>query len=369
MVVMLLAAASSVHTMRWARGLSAAGIEVHLVSQHPLLEEIGSGVSVHITSFRGVAGYLTMIPWVKKLLREVRPDLVNAHYASGYATTARFLMYRPWLLSVWGSDVYLFPYKSILHKWLIVANLESADAVASTSHCMAVQVKKVAPEIRDVYITPFGVDIESFALTISNKADSEKSDQLVVGTVKGLSHVYGIDILIRAFALVKKSLGEAGAKSVLLRLVGSGPDADSLKQLAESLGVGESVTFVGYVCPADVPVELNRMDVFVALSRSESFGVAAIEAGAAGLPVVVSDAEGLSEVVVDGETGLVVPREDPAAAAAAISLLISDGALRKRLGDAGKLHVTEKYSWGACIDNMVDIYQEIIANSKLRDSN
>ena len=367
MIVALLSSASSIHTIRWANGLNSAGVTVHLISQHILVESVDSGVHVHSFPFLGAAGYFLMVPGVRKLLREIQPDLVNAHYASGYATTARLVGYRPWLLSVWGSDVYLFPYKSYLHRWWVTSNLKSADVVASTSCCMVEQIKSLAPTLDSIYVTPFGVELDVFPDNSLITCGKEQGNQLVIGTVKSMSQVYGIDILIRAFAIVVEKLEGNGAAEVLLRLVGGGKDLDELKHLAKSLGVSELITFVGQVAYAEVPVELSRMDVFVALSRSESFGVAAIEAGAAGLPVVVSDVGGLPEVVIDGETGLVVPRENPEAAAEAILKLIGDEAFRGRLGSNGRAHVAKHYSWPACVETLVGVFQKTVQISDTKE--
>jgi glycosyltransferase involved in cell wall biosynthesis len=98
----------------------------------------------------------------------------------------------------------------------------------------------------------------------------------------------------------------------------------------------------------------------VALSRadSESFGVAVIEASACGLPVVVSDAGGLPEVVRDGITGAVVPRDNPAQAAAAILSLMRDAAERQQWGQAGRSHVMEHYEWNVCVDRMLGVLDD-----------
>jgi L-malate glycosyltransferase len=148
-----------------------------------------------------------------------------------------------------------------------------------------------------------------------------------------------------------------------LLIVGDGPQRDELVQLAAQLGITERTRFVGAVAHSDVPHWLHQLDIYAAPSRldSESFGVAVIEAGACGLPVAVSDAGGLPEVVVDGETGLVVPRDDVPALQAALKRLVLDAALRDRLGAAGRLHVEREYEWGRCVDLMERCYADTIA--------
>ncbi|GAE70509.1 dolichol-phosphate mannosyltransferase [Cutibacterium acnes JCM 18909] len=93
---------------------------------------------------------------------------------------------------------------------------------------------------------------------------------------------------------------------------------------------------------------------------SESFGVAIIEAGACGLPAVVSDADGPAEVVEDGVTGLIVPRGDVIASATALMQLVDDVELRRRMGRAGRDHVVETYSWEHSLDLMEQAYRDTI---------
>lgn len=365
MKIALLSGASSIHTIRWANGLHAAGHEVHVITQHPAIDPFAEGVAVHQFPFLGVFGYFTIVPAVRKLLAGLNPDVVNAHYASGYATTARLVGFHPWLLSVWGSDVYDFPYKSSLHKWLVKNNLMAADQVASTSHCMAKQTRTLAPELPGLAITPFGVDLSAYKDITPEPA--QPKPKLVIGTVKTMKPKYGIDTLIESFALLLKRLNADDWEDIPeleLRLVGGGKQIPDLKLLARRLGVEDKVNFVGHVSHTQVPQELAELDVYVALSRldSESFGVAIIEASAAGRPVVVSDAGGLPEVTIDGETGFVVPRENPEAASSALEQLVMDAELRHRMGKAGQRHVAQHYSWSACVNTMLGIYQNTIDN-------
>ncbi|WP_296205413.1 glycosyltransferase [Psychrobacter sp. UBA3962] len=366
MKIALLSGASTIHTIRWANGLAAAGVEVHLISQHPVLEALDPKVKTYIFKYRGVIGYFTMVPKVKKLLKKIKPDLVNAHYASGYATTARLVGYHPWVLSVWGSDVYDFPYKSPLHGKLVQDNLLYADQLASTSICMAQQTQSLIPSRDlDITITPFGVDTKYYDSLTTPLSEKTNDTSIVIGTVKTLAPKYGIDTLINAFALILKSLANTHPnieKKLKLRIVGDGPQKEELKNLAEQLRIKDRVDFVGRVNSKNVPYELDKFDIYVALSRldSESFGVAIIEAGAAGRPVVVSDAGGLPEVVIDGTTGFVVPRESPKAAADAITKLVLEKHLRINMGNAGKEHVSSNYDWTKCIDIMIDLYKQTI---------
>lgn len=358
MKVVLLAPADVIHTQRWVEALAARGLELVLATQHadgPW--RAPSGVRMVVLPYRGTLGYFGNVPALRRLLRDERPDLLNAHYASGYGTTAALAGFRPWLLSVWGSDVYDFPNECRLKGWWLRRNLRGADAVASTSEAMSRQVRALVPTLHEVAVTPFGIDTARFVPA------PRVHTGLVIGTVKKLEPKYGIDVLLRAFALLTVPSGHVPPTLVL---VGAGEQRAELEVLAASLGLKARVRFVGAVPHADVPQWLNSFDVYVAASRldSESFGVAVLEASSCALPVVVSDVGGLPEVVVGGETGLIVPREDATALAAALQRLADDAALRHRLGAAGRARVQRAYEWQQGVDRLLACFDAVISRGR-----
>lgn len=353
MRVVLLSPASAIHSVRWANGLAQAGVEVHLIGIHDSAHVLDPNVTVHRLPYSAPVGYALSAHQLKKLLRHIQPDLLNAHYATGYGLLARLSQFKPLLLSVWGSDVYDFPAHSAVHRWLLRGNLKAATAIGSTSHCMARQTARTYPHPH-TFITPFGVDEVRFSPRQTSKVD----DTVVIGTVKSLASRYGIDVLLRAYALVKQQLG--GTVKTRLEIWGTGPDAQALQGLAHQLGISGNVVFRGWVAHDKVPEALHELDIYVALSRAESFGVAILEACACGKPVVVSDAEGPAEVTVSGKTGLVVPKDDPKSAADAMVKLILNPSLRVAMGDAGRQHVLESYSWSDSVKTMVNAYKETI---------
>ena len=356
MRIALLGPAVSIHLQRWVQALVVRGHAVCVLTQDPCERALlPAAVDLVELPRRGSFGFFANAPRVRHELAHWRPDIVNAHYASGYGTTAALCGVRPVLLSVWGSDVYDFPYRSALKGWLLRRNLRSADAIASTSQAMARQVQRLVPSIGEIAITPFGVDLERF-----QPASAERDAAvLTIGIVKTLAPKYGIDLLLRAFAGL---VAHERVQACRLLIVGDGPQRAELEALARELGIAAQTEFVGAVAHAEVPTWLNRFDIYAAPSRldSESFGVAVIEASACALPVVVSDAGGLPEVVRDGETGLIVPRDDVAALQAALRRLVLDAALRERLGRGGRAHVQRAYDWGHCVDVMERCYERVV---------
>lgn len=356
MRVALLGPGNSIHMQRWANGLTSRGLDVHLITAHDVMQGIDQTIKVHRLQYSAPWAYLLSATEIENYLAVIKPNLLNVHYATGYGLLARRVGFQPTLLSVWGGDVYDFPEKSALHRWLIRGNLQSAEAVASTSECMARRTSQVASP-KQLFVTPFGVDESLFKPAPTGK----KRGKLVIGTVKTLSKKYGIDVLIHAFALAAQEMGASTELS--LEITGTGPDEAALKELVVQLGISSAVTFHGAVPHVHVPVMLQRLDIFAALSRddSESFGVAAVEAAACGLPVVVSDAEGLAEVTLHGKTGFVVPKRNHQAAASALVQLAKDKELRQTLGAAGRQHVLHHYTWNESLDTMISVYQTVIS--------
>ena len=361
MKVAFLAGQNSLHTVRWANAMVEKVDELHLLTMHQPSDPIDTRVKIYNLPYQAFHGYFLNANKVRQLLAEIKPDLFHVHYASGYGTLGRLSKYHPLLLSVWGSDVYDFPATSWLHRALVANNLKEADWIASTSYVMAEQTRSLCEDIEHLSITPFGIDIAQF-----RPQPQQDPNYLTVGTVKKLMPKYGIDILIKAFAQARQTAiaNDADlANKLRLTLVGEGKQREELETLVKELKIDTVTTFVGAVPHKDVPRYLNQMDIYVAASRldSESFGVAVLEASACELPVVVSNAGGLPEVVEDGETGYIAPKEDVAATATAIGKLIASSAERDRLGKAGRKLVLDRYVWSANVDLMYEIYGRVLA--------
>jgi colanic acid/amylovoran biosynthesis glycosyltransferase len=157
-----------------------------------------------------------------------------------------------------------------------------------------------------------------------------------------------------------RKLVDAGI-DVEYRLLGGGPHEQAVRAYVHDLGLARHVRLLGDRPPAGVLDELRRADVLLHPAVSEGFGNAVLEAQAVEVPVVCTDADGLRENVLDGVSGLVVPRRDPDALAAAVTRLAGDPALRRQMGQAGRRHVGERFGPRAQIQAFVELYEQTTA--------
>jgi len=357
MKIAVLAVATNIHTIRWVNALAERGLDVLLITQQPPRpSDYHPAIAFRILPFRGPLAYALNAPVLRYVFDRSGADLLHVHYAGGYGAMAWLSGIRRRLVSVWGGDVYDVPHRSFLHRGLVLGALRGALRVTSTSHVMADEVRRLGITER-IDVIPFGVDTGRFRAAPERSPDRP----FIVGTVKSLQRKYGIDTLIRGFAAALADPAFA-AMDPFLHIAGEGEARAEYERLARELGQGR-IRFEGHIDHGDVPDMLRRFHVYVAVSRddSESFGVAIIEASACELPVIVSDAGGLPEVVDHGSTGLVIPRDSPAELARAIGRLAADAHLRRRMGEAGRERVQRKYEWSACVERMIALYRELCA--------
>lgn len=365
--VLIVSDARSVHTQRWLTALRDSGLQVNLFSLHPPGDggmQLGVGDTVYdLFGYKNRSGWRRLtgalyahwgaVRTLRRMLRCERPDLLHAHYATSYGLVAALSGFRPFLLSVWGSDIYEFPHLSTGNRLAVSYMLRRADRVLSTGQRMAEETRRYADV--PVGITPFGVDLQLFR---PSERRREPGAPFVFGIVKSLSPKYGIDVAIRALQLCRERRPDL---PVRLEIYGRGPDGPALEALAEACGVAGQVRFGGFVEHGKLPEVFARFDAGLYLSRAESFGVAAVEAMACGVPVIASDADGFREVTGEGECALLVPRESVEAAAAAMLRLTEDPDLCRRLSAAGRERVKRLYDWGENVDRMRNEYEAVYA--------
>ncbi len=208
---------------------------------------------------------------------------------------------------------------------------------------------------RDAVLIPNGIRFKELA---------EASMERVPGRilfVGRLEPMKGVDTLLRAFAAMVRgshSLAPHHDSAAHLRIVGDGSERQRLERMAVELGIADRVTFVGKVNHDQIACEYAFAEIFCGLSRSEAFGNVFIEAQAAGCAVVATNIGGIPDIVHEGVTGLLVPPNDPGAAAEAIGRLFHDSALRSCLTEDGRKNAAG-YDWNGISERYAALYEEL----------
>jgi len=212
-----------------------------------------------------------------------------------------------------------------------------------------------------VVTIPNGIDIA----TVRSDAMLPEPEGLraagpLVGCVGRLAPVKGVEYFVRM-------AGSLGFQLPRARFVvaGSGPEESRLREIAYAHNLGDRLLFLGHVSPV-APV-LAACDVVVIPSLSEGFSLVAAEAMALARPVVGTSVGGLVDVVVDGETGLLVPPGDPEALAAAVARLLRDPALASAMGEAGARRAEEHFTLERMVRDHLALYEELAAGGPLGD--
>lgn len=273
---------------------------------------------------------------------EKRIDIVHACdlYANVFALPAAAAAHVPVRI---GSRRELNPDKS--------AGLIALQRLAYTcAHRIVANSRAAAERLRFEHVSPAqlavipnGLDLDRFTPAPVNYA----GQTLIV--VANLRAEKGHDVLFQALARLR-----AGWPDARLLIVGDGPERQRLVARADELGVSSTIHFLGH--REDVPALLAQADICIVPSHSEAFPNAALEAMAAGLPVIASATGGLLELVRHDRTGLLVPPASPARLADALHMLLSDHALRRRLGGAARFLVEANYSFDRMVTAVEALY-------------
>ncbi len=204
-----------------------------------------------------------------------------------------------------------------------------------------------------------GVDATAMLERLATANGGREGRWLV--TVARLEKHKGIDTVLEALPAIAER-----APDVRYAVAGSGPERESLEKLAHRLGVADRVRFLGQVGEGDLPALYNLATVYVGASRRaerigvEGFGIALVEASACGVPVVAGNSGGVPDAVREGETGFLVPPEEPAAVVEAVCRLLDDPALARRLGAAGRRAVETYYNWDRVVRDFRAIESEVV---------
>ena len=242
--------------------------------------------------------------------------------------------------------------------------VKSADKIAAVSKFIAADLERNewVPEEK-ITVIHSGLDLKRYGKDVKvgkvRKEFSIDPGIPLIGTVGRINIEKAHDLFLEAAVKVLKSVPDAR-----FIIAGDGPLRVKQEKLSEELGLKSKVIFTGY--RRDIPEIIADLDVFVLSSLTESLGIVNLEAMAMGKPVVSFDVGGVSELVVEKETGFLVPPRDTGALARAIIDLIQDKEKAKNMGFAGKKRVEENFTLDVTVKKYCELYRSIAGRGRGR---
>ncbi len=356
--------AASVHTLRWANYFAEHNWEVDLITWHQPIKgiEIHGGVAVHrvFSPPHSLARYGALLE-IACLMRKICPDIIHAHYISTFGILAglysRLFGFRPLVLTAWGS--YNLINSKRLHRQLQKHAIGRAALITCDAKHMVEVLVKLGAAREKIELIYFGTDAQRFKPGQRSRELRDKlgiADAPVVISLRNLSPIYDVESLIRSIPLVLKKVPETR-----FIVAGDGEQRESLKNLAQSLGVSNSVRFVGQIPNDELPQYLNASDIYVSTSLSDA-GLAAstAEAMACGLPVVITDFGDNRRWVEDGVNGFIVPLRNHEALASKIIYLLQNEEKRREFGKANRQVIEERNNREKEMEKIGALYNELI---------
>jgi len=250
--------------------------------------------------------------------------------------------------------------------------IQNADAIIAATQAEKSQLEFLyQTNSKKIHIIPPGVNTSRFYPIAKDEAKSVINipiDQQMILFVGRIEPLKGLDVLLRALAILKDS-GLFSCCPHYLAVIGGDTDISEpemnvemahLQDLRKELCLEDLVVFLGKRSQDTLPYYYSAAEVVVMPSHYESFGMVALEAMACGTPVIASQVGGLAYLIQDNVTGFVVPDSEPEGLANKISMLLQDKNLREKFGRQGAEY-SKDYSWENIADKVIDLYQNIFA--------
>jgi len=329
--------------------------EVGLLEPGWLAEQLAAaGVRIHWLAKRRALDW-TLLRDLTRVIRRERPDVIHCHLGTMnlYGCLAARLGGRPAIAHVHGVPHDLDRPR---RRWVQRQAWRAAHRVVVVSDYVRGMVHQMGVPARKIATIPNGVRLDAFQTPRRSNGLKQAlgiaETRPVVAVISRLEPEKGLDLALDCFEKMRQQL-----RSAVLVIAGDGSQRRSLEEQAARLRLNGSVRFLGQV--NSTAKVLGIADVVLVPARWEAFSLVAVEAMAASLPVIAWDQQGPQEIVVDGETGRLVPAFDVSAMADAIVDVLSDGVTARAMGRAGRVRAAHWYSAERMITEFERLYASL----------
>ncbi len=369
----------NVHTRRWVSYFASKGHETYLLGDPPYRSGLENVTIVtpemnfptKVLAFRlfprpfGNNVYKAL-PY-RREVRRIKPDLVHGFEALGYGFALAHCGQYPKVLTPWGNDLYDWPKRSRIARWLVRSALQGADAISTNHPGLASSLGREFGIAGDKIVAfSWGVDLTVFRQDYAGEVEALRreleiaADALVVVSNRQMNAYWGIEEIVRAVPRVVEEF--PAVVFVFLRGSGSADYESTMRRLAEEKRVAQNVRFVSeFVSPRQMAVFLNMAHVFVSVPYTDLLSISVLEGMACGAIPVLSELEAYKTRVQDGENGFYVPVRDTTAVAEQVIYCLKHPELRERIAKQNREIIIVQDNWETNVQAMEALYQQLIA--------
>jgi len=356
--------AISIHTQRWVKYFADKGHEVHLISTVPLGDgNIGNTELYVLNKFRPqiriisfLINLLSAAFQVRKLIKKIKPDILHAHYITECGFLGALSGFHPFVLTAWGSDVLVDTANSRIYRYFVEFALKRADLITTEGENAIEEMIRLRGDPDKINLILFGVDTKKFSPKDRSLDEEHRAfDSPTVISTRNLAPIYDLETLIRSVPSMLEQIPE-----VKFIIAGNGTQENYLKDLAKSLNVLDSITFVGHIPHEELPHHLRTANVYVSTSLSDTISGSLMEAMACELAPVVTNVGDNKKWIANGENGFIIPVKRPDLLAEKIIYLLNNEELRQKMGRANRQLIEERADYKKEMDKMEQLYEELL---------
>jgi glycosyltransferase involved in cell wall biosynthesis len=379
MRICYLARAKQLYFVRWYEYFINRGHEVHVVSGDDRLinldVEMPAGVNVHyvpeiklrnqVISF----GYnLLRLPLIikelKKVIRNISPDIIHAHQITPSGLWAALSNCHPFIITPMGSDVIVQARENLFYKSITKYVLRKADLITSDSITLQEAVFELGGRPEKTHVIQNGVDFRVFNPEVDKtriRRELSLGSSPVILSTRGISPLYNIDCIVGAIPKVLQYFPDA--RFLFLFAYVMEDSIIKVKELVKRLGVANAVRFIGFVNHQEMPFYYAAADILVSVPSSDSSPCSVYEAMACRTPVVISDLPWTKHFMRNGENAVIVSAKKPEAIADAILDVLHNDQLKNRLVDGGLSTVEMYVDYQRNMEMMENLMKKLIQNN------
>jgi len=342
-------------TYNIAKHLALRGHDVHVITswdQGLPKSSFQDGFHIHRVYWGKIRFFSTIFYLIGIFfcLKSIQPDIVHVQYIKlGYipAYFSKKILKKPYIAYGRGSDIY---YMSSLMRKISKFFLKHAVKVIALTADMKQELQKIYDG--EISVIPNGVELDNYKNLQKKDFDVKNKKIIFVGVLRP---VKGLEYLIKAMEIIHVEM-----ENTILMIIGEGEERKSLETLVLKLHLENVVIFTGDILNKNIPSYLIQGDVFVLPSLSEGFPNVLLEAMAAGLPLVTTNINGLSEIIRNEENGYLVEPKNPQQLAEKILMVLNNSTQSKKFSN-NNLKIVKKYSWKNIVICLEDVYLKVLA--------